>query len=336
MRTINSWFKILIKKTLLNRAFIALLILIPLLCIGLGKFGSLSTEKHTEIIYICARSHDEVSDNFIANLEGEYDGYSFVYEEDEDKILHDVRNHTALCGYILEKNQTERIAKGKLQGNIILVERIGNLQTDIVNEIVFSEYYRQYTRYYTPIAIGEGDEDLFKANFDEHTSETLLNYSIKKIQPDLRETNAVNRSAHNIIGVIMCLFGMLIISDFISEKERGLLYPVMPKNRFIFRIVYFTVPIIMLTPFALIGSLIQEANNGILKELISILLYDILLIVLCVACSYIIKKRQTIMGMIPILTILYIVICPVFIDLASYLPIIAILRYLCPPFYYML
>ena len=336
MRILKSWLHILIKKTLLNKAFIALLLIIPVISVCLGKFSAMSEEEPTATIYISARSSDEVSDAVIEDLIGEYDGYSFVYEEDEDKILHDVRNHTALCGYILEKNQTERIADGKLKGNIILVERIGNLQTDVVNEVVFSAYYKEYTKYYTPIYLGLGDTDTFNKNFDRLTSSTLLNYTIEKLSTDDEADNALERSAHNLVGIIMFLFAMLNISDFILEKEHNLLYPINPKNRLAFRCIYFAVPLMMLSPFALIGTMLQNVNDGFLFELLHILLYDLLLVIICLVLSVVIKKRHIIIGMLPILTIIYIVICPVFEDLSTYLPIIGILRYLCPPFYYML
>lgn len=336
MRTVNTWLRVLFKKTIYNKAFIGLLLLIPILCYCLGAFSNLSNKDADATIYIYARSEDEISTRVIDSLEGEYDGFSFVYADSEKQIKDDVRTHKALCGYILEKDQDKRIRRGEQEGNIILVERIGNLQTDIVNEIVFSAYYREYTRYYAPLHVEMANKEDFNKNYDEITDNTLLNYTIEKVYPEDDSNDATGRSARNIIGVILCLFAMLLISDFIQEKDSGLLFPVKPSSRLLFRCLYFATPIFMIAPSALLGTMIQSNNRGFLAELIQLILYSIMLIVLCVICSYLIKKRHVIIGMIPILTILFIVLCPVFIDLSTFLPIINILRYFCPPFYFMI
>lgn len=336
MRTVNTWLKILFKKTIYNKAFIGLLVLIPVLCYCLGAFSNLSNKDADATIYIYARSNDEISTRFIDDLEGEYDGFSFVIADSEKQIMNDVRSHKALCGYILEKNQDERVARGKQEGNIILVERIGNLQTDVVNEIVFSAYYREYTRYYTPLHVEMANKEEFTKNYDEITDNTLLNYTVEKVYPEDDSNDATGRSARNIIGVILCLFAMLLISDFIQEKDSGLLFPIKPSKRLLFRFFYFATPLLMIAPFALLGTMIQSNNRGFVSEIIRLVLYSLMLIILCVLSSYIIKKRHVIIGMIPVLTILFIVLCPVFIDLSTFLPIINILRYFCPPFYFMM
>lgn len=335
MRTVKSWIRILGKKTLVNRAFIILLVLIPLLSIFMGMFGTNIHKANPPKIYLYAREDDPISEAVMDSLLGVYKGYSFVEADSEEQIQRDVRTHNALCGYIFAEDQMERVEEHTVKGNIVLVERIGNIETDIVNEIVFSAYYKEYTKYYT-ISYMDLEEDLFVTNYENIVTSSSLHYSADTISSRDDANNAVNRSARNIIGVILCLFAMLNISEFISDTEHSIFYPVKPKQRFAFRAVYFSIPILMLSPFVLIGTMIQETNKGFFMELGQLLLYDVILIVLSIICSFIIKKRHIILGMIPMLTILYIILCPVFLDLSIYLPVIRILRYFCPPFYFMM
>ena len=330
----NSWLRIIIKKTLNNKAFIAMLFLIPLIVFGVVKINDIESQKKSTKVYLYAREQDEFSDNVISELVGDYEGYSFVEAKSEEQVLDDVKNHRALCGFILEEDQIERIKDGKERGNIIFVMRVGSVNADIIKEMFFSSYYKEYTKYFTINYWGMEDSLEFEENYYSVVENTIFSYSIDELETEDDVSSMLN--VKSLLGILVSIFSLLIIADFITDKENGILYPIPPKKRFGFRVLYFATPLMMLAPFVYLGVVFSPNSSGYVKELISIILYILFTLCLSVGLSYVIKKKSIIMGMIPVLTLFYIVVCPVFIDLSVYLPVFNVLKYFCPPYYYML
>lgn len=334
LKKFNSWITVIFKMTISNRAFIALIILIPVLCFAVGKISTMTSADETALIYLYARFEDSFSSAILDELEGEHDGYSFVIADSEEQIETEVSDHTALCGYIFEEDIPERIAAGNYDKNITVVERVGNLKTDIINEMVFSCYYEKFAECYIESEMPSLDTDVFEENYSRYVVNSEFNYTIEQVEEAPENTSSAIYVARNIIAIILCVFGMLLLGSFISDSEKGLLRAVSPNLRLLFRITYFAVPFALLTPLALLGLFLQDMHGGFGGELIDIVLYNLLLIILCTVFSYIVRKRQIVLGLIPVLTVLFIVICPVIADFSEYVPVIGLLRYVCPPYFY--
>ncbi len=336
MRVFNSWLTVLTKNTIKNKAFLALMLLIPVLCFTLGQIVFGASGDEVPVILLYAEREDDFTTAVMEDLLGESDGYIFEEASSEEEVENSVRDHTALCGYVMKKNQLERILDGKTRGNVISVERTGNIKSDIVREIFFSAYYKEYTRFYTPYYLDLSDEDTeaFVSNYDDLMNSSVFNYSIEELESD-SEPNEKTPYGRNLVGIMLCLFVMLLIVDFIDDKNSGILYPVKPSLRVLFRLLYFVIPVFMLLPFSLLGVILEGVRTEIIHELVSLVLYAFMLSILGTLFSYVITKRHIIIGVIPVITILFIIVCPTFLDLSMFVPVIKVLRYLCPPYYYM-
>ena len=77
------------------------------------------------------------------------------------------------------------------------------------------------------------------------------------------------------------------------------------------------------------------AGMGILTEILK-LLRLVAVSILFTACAMCIWKKDTgMLSALPVLLLLQIIICPVFFDLAAYVPEVKYIRYLCPIAYSM-
>ncbi len=75
---------------------------------------------------------------------------------------------------------------------------------------------------------------------------------------------------------------------------------------------------------------------GIGKEIVSLLFYQFLIIVYCSIIRIVLRKQEAIAAAIPLLMLLCIVCCPVWVRLAAYLPLFGVLEKLFPVTYYLL
>lgn len=334
LKTINSWIYIIAKKSIVNRSFLILLIIIPLLCFGLGKANLSKAADEAPLIYLYVDSDDETANIIIDNLEGERDGYTFERVDSYDDLVHDVRHHKALCGFVFADDLTERIIDGKIKDNITIVQRVGSIRSDIVTELVFSAYYKEYARVYTPVYMNLGEDSEFSNQYNDILGETMFNYSIETLEAE-ESVNPATSFIRSAIAILMCLMAMLLNVEFINDSRNGIFYPVKKDKRIYFRILYFMIPLLMVTPFAFLGIILGNVMKSVIYEVGKLLLYVGLLTLISFGLSYVIKSRKLIVAAIPILTIIYLVVLPVFVDLSKFIAFIKVLKYLCPPFYYL-
>lgn len=249
--------RLLLKKELQKKSRLVILILLPFVCF-LTTHTGFFRKKQPSVVYIYAESADRLSQTVCNNLIGEYDGYSVTMAQSRQEIYTKVKTSEALCGYILPENLEERCLQGVTVGNIILVERMGCAVTDIVNEIVFSEFYKEYAKTYSAsygekICAGPQTMTQFYETFDKALENTENRLLIEKHSVEnLQETPAPAFLIKLFLAVFLCLYLLLHIYDFLRDKEHGILVPVPETYRPIFCILYFLTPLVILLPVLLL------------------------------------------------------------------------------------
>lgn len=336
MEQIKTWLFFLARYKTRKKSFIILLVSIPVICFIIGNI-SISEKNETVRVYIYARSNDALSSAVVDELTSKNGDYSFVVAKSEDAIINDVKHAKAQCGYILEENQVELAMSGTVDKNIILVERMGSERTDIVNELFYGAYFKEYAKFYAQSFIdNQADTSVsqyFKETYDTEMQKMMDNFSVEKVTTDKPVSS--EEYVRNILAVIVCLWGFASVSQFVSDKKNGIMLPVPVNRRFLFRILYFGVEFGILAPIMFAGIWLQKSHKSFLYEIAAIAVYMLAITIMCVISSYIFKRRLTVLCILPILTIVYVIVCPVFFSLANYFPIINILRYLCLPYYYL-
>ncbi len=339
MKTFKTWTFFLLKYKTRKKSFLAMLICIPILCVIIGNI-SLSDTNSEVFVSVFARSDDEMSMAVINNLTSMDGKHKFILAKSEAEVREKVKHAKVQCGYILKRNQIQLAHEGIADDNIILVERMGSAKTDIVNEVFYGVYFKEFSKHYSQnfISNANGDNsdtttEKFEKSFDEQIDTMMSNFSVEKVTIEKPVTN--EDYVRNILAIIICLFGFARVGQFASDNESGLLFPVPAEKRLLFRILYFGVELLLLAPVLFLGLLLQKSHKFFIYEAGAIIMYLLLITIMCVFCSYIFKKKLTVMCILPVLTIVYIIVCPVFFSLASYFPIIDKLRYLCVPYYYL-
>ena len=336
---IKMWIVMLLKKQIKNREFLVMLILLPVAC---AIFYNIRFKNHTEdeiTVYLYARTEDIIAGKIIKNLCEEYDseGYKFQVVQCEDVIYESVRNSDVECGYIFEENLSDRIKNGIMDGNIILVERMGSAHTDIINEMVFSTYFKEYVKEYT-LAVLDGEkeqEDEFVEKYEQSLEEWTQKFIMKQIPTNGKENSESKDVVSKLLAIIIFLYAMLCMDQFQKDRAHGILIPVPNNKILLFRMIYFGISLFLVGGSAYIGMLFAKEHENLLWQGVHLLFYVTVLAILCTVVSSLVQSRQVILGMIPVVTIFHLVVSDVFFDLSYYLPIIKILRYLCIPQYYM-
>jgi len=332
MNVVKSWIYLIFRMMVKSKGFIALLIALPVMgLIFAVAFADKDSEKLT--CYIYAEEPDEFTAEVMDDLLGTKSGYRFVEASSQDDIESAVRDHSALCGFIFSSEQMERVLSGKTMRNVTLIERVGNLKSDIVSEIFFASYYKVYTKYYTPVFLGEEDADTYYSNYDKLMNSSIFDFSIEEL--DYEESGSDIWYGRNLAGIIYMVFAMLLVSRFIEDRDKGILMAVSHQNQVWFRLLYFAVPVAMLIPSMIICITIESGFNSIIHNILITILYAVMLIIFAFSLSFILRNKSIIYGLIPVSALWCLIICPTFTDLSIYYQSIKILRLFCLPYYFM-
>lgn len=137
-----------------------------------------------------------------------------------------------------------------------------------------------------------------------------------------------------ILAVCIFLSGLCgLLTDW-RDRQDGCFVQIMPGT--VTTVVNVWIPTIYTSAAVLLSYALTGELAGIGQEFWRLLWYQLLIVVYCCIIRLFLRKQETIAAAIPILTLVCMVCCPVWIRLASYLSIFRVLEKLFPVTYYLI
>ena len=141
----------------------------------------------------------------------------------------------------------------------------------------------------------------------------------------------------NVISYITTpIRGLVALFIFLGALTGGFTYLKDKKNglKTSIQIYDIIIPVIFTSISGIVSLYIVEINKSLLIETLSVLLYDALIILFVLALLKLVKNSTIFCSTIPIFSIGSLVCCPIFINLATFFPIIKVIQLLFMPTYY--
>lgn len=182
----------------------------------------------------------------------------------------------------------------------------------------------------------------FEYNGASYASEMVEGDGDRDVINDVNVKNAQNPfgSTFRLRGVLaVCIFvsGMCgLLTDWKDRKEKHFLRIAPPWTITIANVWIPTLYTSVVSYAALLLAGQMAGGGSMLKELFRLLIYQFLIVVYCSIIRIALKKQETIAAAIPILTLASIICCPIWIRLATYVPVFRVLEKLFPATYYLL
>lgn len=352
MKKIGLWFWLLTKRQLKSVFFLMILILIPLSSWTASRMGDLSGEQNNRAA-LYARDDDEIAAGTIEDLLASVDCYEFYLCDSEDELYEQVRTGKAECGYILNEGISQRIEKGKYKECIIVVSKTDSLLTDIINETVFSSFFKGFAKKIAMDYVSsdekfalmdpEGFAQL-SGTYDQYMNGNgtfkvefeMLGDGNSFAQTKVIETKETTFPLRNVMAVLIMAGGMLGVLNWLTDREKGVFAPMRYDFIRISRLLYVFIPSALLGISTILSMAACGENVSFVHEIAAMLFYLVILTVFGTLCCIFMRKSYTIVSMMPVIIIGSLLVCPVFIDLSVYLPVIGIFRKIFVPYYYMM
>lgn len=350
MKQICFLFYLILKRQLKRPAFFILLLLLPLGTFAAGRIPALSADPE-----ICAGLYaaddDAVSVNSINLLIRTNGLVSFAIYDDPSLMTEDIITGKLDCGYIFSNDFTKKLDDG--QKNIIQVIK-GNdagLVSALSNELVFSALFKVYGKniiqdYLLTNPLLAEQADLLLPSIDAEYARFLESDTVFHVEFDSLsagkslenlETIKENSSVFPLRGILAILIfaaGLFGSLQYLRDRRNGTFLTMKPSCRLLAPFLYGLSLCMLIGISCIVTLLVGGICTNVLQELMKTFLYVLLVTFYSGFLALLLQKENLFASTIPLFLLASLIICPVFINMAPFLPAVRIIRLLLPPTFY--
>ncbi|MBE6681268.1 MAG: ABC transporter permease [Ruminococcaceae bacterium] len=342
-----KWFLAFFKRMSRKPVFLVTLLIIPVICIAMNVVS----DEESGIMIIGLSSYDvndSVYKNIARELKSESTSLLFVEYSTPDEAIEDVKKGKASSAWVfaddLDKTMAEFVSGNTEEKlcNVYLNEDtvLKQLSREKLHGVLFKNLsYDIYVNFMNSRNIDSeyADENTYKELFDaqkESLSDELIAFEFynspnKKIE----DTNYLTSPLRGLLAtalIICCLAAMM----YSLEDENEGKYAMFPINKRL-KLHYLSSYASVLYVF--VAVIIAMSFSGLLREnifleIIYLLVYCIISVGFCVAVGIVCKKKARLCFAFPMLIVLTIALCPIFVSVPGLEPI----KVMLPTYHYLM
>ncbi len=347
MKRIILWLWLLIKRQLKTPAMLLFLFGMPLACLAIEAVPSMK-EQGTPKIGLVVQKEDPVARKTADRLVNGSYSVAFYEAEDEAALRSDIISGKAQHGYIFSAGLQQKLDARAFSASIILVRQNSNFLAYMTNEIVFSEMFCVYG---ADIALNYvGQSSLFaqmrpqalqmvEKQYEEYGNSKktfyldfeMLDQNGGTVQ---METAPTVFPIRGVLAVLVMLAGLYGGVWWCSDRQAGMFLSMGMRYRYVSRVLYILVPTVL---FALSAELTMALTHTAVfpYELAEMGAYILEILVFVLVLTLLLPDSRLLISLIPVLAAASLILCPVFINVASAIPAADHLSRLLVPYYYL-
>lgn len=336
MRKAVVWFYMLSKRQLKKVSLYIILAVLTVACL-LIRYAADSFSAAV-VIGVVNEDGGNVSSRIEENLYSHRGIIVFKRFDTSEELKRSVRSGETLGGYILRDNFGERLLAGSSNDIIQSLSTPNNIVSGVANEIFFSfvmkevsyeelvkdtedtglftrlsdEEIRAELREYYDINLSNGST--FSLDYDRDMSE----YEGKSISIDTYDY--ISPIIAGIVGLMVFLGGLCGTVNCYDDRKNGSFSLLRPVQRQFAAVVETAVPVYTVTAAGLLILAVTGMETDMAAAAGKYALYGVIVTAYCFALKCVIATKEVYVSFIPVLMLLSLVLCPVFVNISSMLP----------------
>lgn len=343
IRKLLLWYLLLNKRFLKKIGLWAILIIIPLLTVALN-IVSLEDNGIISIALAAEDKNDKLVSNIISEIKDDNRLIRFVVlgtPADAERL---VREGTVDAAWIFPDNLAQKLNNfvNDKQSVIRILEREETvplmLSREKLSGVIYkncsSSLYLKYARenvaelnsvsdeklmeYYNGI---KSDGDLFEFAYTNEAHSTK----------DATETGYLLTPVRGLMAIMLVLSGLAAAMFYTVDDKNGTFAWISQKAKPLIAGAFHLIPVSLTAASMLISLYLSGFWVGSLRELLIAFLYTLCVTVFCMTVRLICGSGKTLGAITPIMMLIFIVVCPVFLDIKVLRPIQSLL----PTFHYL-
>lgn len=362
LRRYMIWLRLLAKRLWKQPIYVMMLILIPIL--GCAVTILERGEVRGASVAVCVEESawsgqivdglQKISADSVLQFE--------IIDEAED-VEQRVARAEADCGFVIGADIAERVMDGTWRKVITVYETSGSSITGVAKErvsgVIFQIYSEQcYEDYMRGISeeIWEFARDAYESHLVDGSTFAFQYIGGDQTGQSIYDTDDINDIAvfpvKGAFAVVVFISGMCGMLEYDRDRREKRFVRIVPN--ILTYIVDIWMPTVFVSAAVLvclwvvdglhhcgnmvsIGGMISVWGPGMwCRQILQLIAYQCIVVLYCGILGLILRRRETIAAAIPILSMGSLVCAPVFVRLAAYLPIFAVLEKLFPVSYYLM
>lgn len=343
MRKFLMWFFLLNKRLYKKITFIIILLLIPVSVFALG----IVAKEDSGIIKIALASKgddEQVYADIVNDLKNSSKLIRFVEYNSADAAHSAVKSGDVDAAWIFNKNLRDEISdfadsSSKYNSVATVIVREQTVTTRLTYEKLSGVLYKYVSRdFYINYINQEVDELNTLSN-----SELLMYYDNFTLDSELfvfdNPHNSFSKNDNQgfittpirgLLSIIAVICGFAAAMFYIEDDQKGTFSWVKEKNKVFVKFGCIVIAVLNISIIMLLSLIFAGVNVTIGRELLSLVMFVLCCSAFCVMVSQLFSKIYVLGSLIPILTVIMFVVCPVFFDLGF----LRKLQFIFPPTYY--
>lgn len=282
---------------------------------------------------------------------------TFYFYDSEEQVKQEVASARAECGYCLPADLPKQLEKGKYTKIIKSYESPQSSLQTICEEVLFAEIFSLYEEAtFGEQAAGLINEELEESGKAEGIREETKQ-ELKSRAEELLEKYRYNGSTFQfsyetylsdptgekqegnffpikgILALAIYICGLCGTLDTLEDEKRGRVARL--KGRRTFQILTIYIPVLMMSLVAGVSLFLAGEMQHVGRELSGLIAYQLIMIIYCLLLKKLCGKEERLAAAMPVLVLLSVIVCPVFVDLSQFIPFFRILEKAFPMSYYL-
>lgn len=343
MRRFLMWFLLLNKRLYKKATFVMIMALIPLAVFALG----IVAKEDSGIVKIALAQEgnkEPIYNDIVTDLKKGSKLIYFVEYDSDDAALNAVKTGEADTAWIFSDNLEQKISKfsenTKKRNSVVKVfAREQNVVTQLTLEKlsgtlykhISRDFYINYIREDVEVLENMSDAELLTYYDNFESNGTLFVFdNPTDILSSGAEINYMTAPIRGLLAIISVICGLAAAMFYMDDEKKGTFSHVKQKNKFFVQFGCIAIAVLNISVIMLISLMVARVNVPISRELLSLIMFVLCCSAFCMVMSQILSKIHILGSIIPILTVIMFVFCPVFIDYGGLRKV----QYLFPPTYY--
>ena len=348
MRKISTWFILISKRQFKNISFIIILLLLPIISFGINSLEKVESVSGNIKIALYTEEEGVARKIIETLLIGEKSTFVFYECENIGQLINHIETNKAEAGYVFLEGFEKELRTGKRKDMIVTYYSPSSILHTVATEAVYArlleeyvsmgiEMYVEQADIFTSRNLEQAKQEIQSAYEEIKASDEVYQFEYQQIDTKITENRLETISVfpvRGIIAVYIFTIGLFVTVSWYKDEEQGILGLVSMDFRLWADLLIIGTPVFWTSISASIALIICGINKNLWSEISILFLYSAAVILFTNILKSVIKNFMQLCGMIPILTIASFIICPVFIDLKRFIPMVGILqRFLLPDYY---
>ena len=344
MRKFLMWFLLLNKRLYKKVTFIIILALIPIVVFALGTVA----KEESGIITVAVASNgqnDALFKEVVDDLKQGSNLLKFVEFNSTEDARNAIQSGKVDQAWIFNENLKEEISQfsDSLSADdavVTVIVREKNVITHLTLEKLSGTLYKHISRNFYINYVDEkldvlehlSDKELLEYydNFELDTNLFEFDNPTNKNSNQQAKSNYMTTPIRGLLAIIAVICGFAAAMFYIEDEKKGTFSWVKQKNKIFVQFGCIAIAVLNVSVVMFVSLFLADVNVTVVRELLSTFVFILSCSAFCVVVSQLCSKVYILGCLIPILSVIMFVICPVFFDYGGFREY----QYIFPPTYY--